>query len=95
MADPLQKRPWETRGFSVSVAPAMKKTDTIDSVTSVDVIGLDTMTISEIRHTTTVILFHVAGGESGESAQIRLRWQTGTADPGQMLEAAVPLVVTA
>ena len=88
----LEKRSWETRVFSVDVRPAMRKSDSIGYLVSVDALPPDGVNISGESNSDGVVSFIAAGGAAGERYTVRIRFATqGT--PEQMLEAVVGLSV--
>ena len=86
------KLPGETRELSIDLGPNMPTGDTIASITAVEEIGSDALTISNIMHTGAVVSFLVDGGEQGAEYILRIRFVTeGT--PPQSLRGEVRLTI--
>ena len=92
MLPTLLKHAGETRTYEVDVGPGMRAVDTIGAVGSIAVTP-DGIVIDDITHTDSIVRFQAAGGESGETYRLRLRWSTEQA-PTQVLEAFIALVLS-
>ena len=93
----LRKKPYDERLFSVDVGPALREDDTIDSVTSVDVLDgygsvASGVTVSSTSHSGNTVAFLCRGGADGEDYVLRLRVAIATT-PAQRVETNILLCV--
>ena len=89
---PLEKQPYDQRLFEVSVANAIRETEAISRVASIEVAeGSSDLTISDIAFDASVIAFLVSGGNVGLYTLI-IRFSLAGV-PAQEIEVDIPLIV--
>lgn len=89
----LAKRAYDVRVMSVDVGGAMRDTDAIRSVQSVETPGYSGFEIDEVNHDAAVVFFRIGGGEvRREPYHITIRFDT-EGSPEQMIEVSVNLEV--
>ena len=101
MADPLQKRAYDVRTYEVSLGNAIAASDSISSVTSVEVVTRESgsviavdsaFTISGATATAGVVSFTCEGG-AADSARLFVRIRCALTGGVQRVEVLVPIEV--